>query len=136
MTTAPCFTLNPHVSAATTAHGAVLLDQRSGHYWQMNPTATLVLHALLDGATPEEAAARLTAAHPSATDRAGTDVAALIQHLRDARLIAEAPWEGQKGRKERTPRNERNGKAAPDGHSSPRSPRRRTRKPAPPKTRR
>lgn len=39
---------------------AVLLDERSGRYYQLNATAYLLLRALLAGAAPDHAAARLT----------------------------------------------------------------------------
>ncbi|AXK32967.1 lasso peptide biosynthesis PqqD family chaperone [Streptomyces armeniacus] len=78
--------LRPHITATPTADGMVLLDQRTGAYWQMNTTATLVLHALLDGADAEQAAALLAARHPAAAERADSDVAALIRQLHDAGL--------------------------------------------------
>ncbi|GAB2714390.1 lasso peptide biosynthesis PqqD family chaperone [Kitasatospora kifunensis] len=80
------FALRPHVTATPTGDGMVLLDQRSGKYWQLNATAALVLRALLEGASPEQAAAALTAAHPAAADRAAEDVSALVDRLRTVNL--------------------------------------------------
>ncbi|KNB54284.1 hypothetical protein AC230_05540 [Streptomyces caatingaensis] len=65
----------------------VLLDERRGRYWQLNGTGALVLRALLDGATPEEAAALLARTHPVSRDRAAADVAALLEHLTRAGLV-------------------------------------------------
>jgi hypothetical protein len=82
----PLFALRPHVTATPTGDGMMLLDQRSGWYWQINATAALVLRTLLDGATAEEAATALTAAYPAAAGRAADDVAALVRQLHEARL--------------------------------------------------
>ncbi|MCH6163782.1 lasso peptide biosynthesis PqqD family chaperone [Streptomyces marispadix] len=78
--------LRPYVSATETESGMVLLDQRTGRYWQLNDTASLVLRGLLDGATTEEVAARLAARHPEASGRSADDVASLVRGLEEARL--------------------------------------------------
>ncbi|WP_369215000.1 lasso peptide biosynthesis PqqD family chaperone [Streptomyces flavofungini] len=78
------FALRDHVTVIDTPDGAVLLNQRTGRYWQLNATATLVLRTLAEGGTPEQAAATLTARHPAAADRADGDVEALLRTLRDA----------------------------------------------------
>ena len=52
--------LRDHVSAAQTDYGIALLDEDSGQYWNLNPTGGLVLHTLLDGGTPHQAAQALT----------------------------------------------------------------------------
>jgi hypothetical protein len=38
-----------HLAVTDTDYGAVLLDTKSGAYWQLNPTAALVTRTLLDG---------------------------------------------------------------------------------------
>ncbi|MET9297202.1 lasso peptide biosynthesis PqqD family chaperone [Streptomyces sp. NPDC003077] len=86
--TDPPFSLHDHVTAAETSDGMVLLDRRTGRYWQLNTTAALILRALLDGTSREKAALFLTDRHPSAADRAAADVAALVRALRDAGLTA------------------------------------------------
>ncbi|MEU6631690.1 lasso peptide biosynthesis PqqD family chaperone [Streptomyces parvus] len=78
--------LRPHVTTIPTADGMILLDQRSGRYWQINLTAAFVARVLLSGATTEEATAQLAAQHPTAADRAAQDVAAFIRQMHDARL--------------------------------------------------
>jgi hypothetical protein len=80
------FTLAAHVTATQTEHGVVLLDERTGRYWQMNDTAALVLRCLLDGGTAEQAAATLRDRFPIAADQASADVAALIEALRAAQV--------------------------------------------------
>lgn len=85
------FALRPDVSATDTDHGMVLLDEAGGRYWQLNSTGALILRALLDGATPGEAARLLGGRHPALTaERAATDVAFLIRSLTEARLAVSA----------------------------------------------
>lgn len=83
------FALRKHVTATGSGDGMVLLDQRTGTYWQLNATAAQTLTALLDGATTAQAAAALARRHPGATGRAERDVAALVRELRAASLLAE-----------------------------------------------
>ncbi|MFI2611234.1 lasso peptide biosynthesis PqqD family chaperone [Kitasatospora sp. NPDC018619] len=80
--------LRPDVTLTPTDDGAVLLDERSGRYYQLNRTGLLVLRALLEGRTAEEAAAGLAARHPVTADRARSDVERLHRSLRTAGLVA------------------------------------------------
>ncbi|MFF9898139.1 lasso peptide biosynthesis PqqD family chaperone [Streptomyces longispororuber] len=82
--------LKPDVTATDTEDGLVLLDQRSGRYWQLNRSGATALRLLLDGHTPEETAARLTRRHPDAAGRALTDVRTLLAALDRARLVVTA----------------------------------------------
>ncbi|MGW2546928.1 lasso peptide biosynthesis PqqD family chaperone [Kitasatospora sp. NPDC001574] len=80
--------LAPAVRTVDTETGTVLLHERTGRYWQLNPTGAAVLRHLLDGATPQEAARRIAARHPDIpAEQAERDVAALIEQLHDARLV-------------------------------------------------
>ncbi|MFF0869957.1 lasso peptide biosynthesis PqqD family chaperone [Nonomuraea sp. NPDC003560] len=79
--------LRTHITATPTGNGMVLLDTRSGKYWQLNATGTLILSDLLAGASMTEAATRLTLRHPAAARRADDDVHALLQQLRAAHLL-------------------------------------------------
>ncbi|MEU4225038.1 lasso peptide biosynthesis PqqD family chaperone [Nonomuraea sp. NPDC026600] len=82
------FSLRGDVSAAHSINGMVLLDERTGRYWQLNATATLVLRALLCGAAPGEVAKRLTGNHPGlSAEQADHDVAGLLAALRRAGLV-------------------------------------------------
>jgi hypothetical protein len=74
------------VSATETEYGAVLLDERSGRYWQLNPTGAVVLRTLLAGGTPAEAVAALTDEFDVDQAQAGDDVGALVAQLRSAGL--------------------------------------------------
>ncbi|MGQ0716808.1 MAG: lasso peptide biosynthesis PqqD family chaperone [Pseudonocardiales bacterium] len=80
--------LQTDVSTADTDDGVVLLDERAGRYWQLNPTGALVLRLLLDGVTPHEVAQTLADRHAVSTARAAADVTALLERLRTAGLVA------------------------------------------------
>ena len=60
------------VSSAETDYGIMLLDEDSGRYWNLNPTAALVLRTLLDGG-PDQAAHELAERSVEAAT-AGRDV--------------------------------------------------------------
>ncbi|MGK5544783.1 lasso peptide biosynthesis PqqD family chaperone [Streptomyces sp. URMC 127] len=83
------FALRAHVSATDTDHGMVLLDEADGRYWQLNHTGALILHALLDGATPQQTAQRLGERYPAVSaERTAGDVASFIRALTAAHLVA------------------------------------------------
>ncbi|MBT2209918.1 MULTISPECIES: lasso peptide biosynthesis PqqD family chaperone [Actinomadura] len=79
--------LRPGVSTTDTAYGTVLLDERSGDYWQLNPTAALALRLLADGRTAEQAAAAMAEEFDVDEPRALRDVTALVGQLRAAGLV-------------------------------------------------
>ena len=79
--------LRADVSTADTDDGVVLLDERAGRYWQLNPTGALVLRLLLDGTAPHEVAQTLADRHPVSTEQAAADVAALLERLHTAGLV-------------------------------------------------
>ncbi|MEU9981563.1 lasso peptide biosynthesis PqqD family chaperone [Streptomyces sp. NPDC050856] len=76
------------VSTAETDYGTVLLDERSGQYWELNPTATLVVKTLLTGADEAAAADALVEAFAVDRARAEQDVAELVAQLRTSGLAA------------------------------------------------
>lgn len=80
-------TLHPDVSTTDTEDGRVLLDERTGCYFQLNRSGALVLDALLTGADAGQAAHLLTQRYTVTHDRAATDVIALIHDLRTAGLV-------------------------------------------------
>lgn len=80
--------LQTDVSTADTDDGVVLLDERAGRYWQLNPTGALVLRLLLDGVTPHQVAQTLADRHAVSTAQAVADVTALVERLRTAGLVA------------------------------------------------
>ncbi|MFC9504415.1 lasso peptide biosynthesis PqqD family chaperone [Streptomyces sp. NPDC057002] len=79
--------LRPDVTACPTDDGMVLLDERTGRYWQLNGTGALVVKALLDGAAPDQVAGRLAATRPVTRERAAADVTALLGHLLKEALV-------------------------------------------------
>jgi PqqD family protein of HPr-rel-A system len=82
-------TLRPGVLMADTEYGSTLLDQRSGEYWTLNPTAAAVLRALLDGRSARQAATALTGEYDVGPEEAEEDVDRILGELRAARLVAE-----------------------------------------------
>jgi coenzyme PQQ synthesis protein D (PqqD) len=80
--------LRLHVTATNTPGGMVLLNQRTGQYWQLNVTAALTPRALLGGAAPTRSAA-LAERHPAAAGRADQDVADLLDSPRAADILTE-----------------------------------------------
>jgi hypothetical protein len=81
--------LRDGVSAADTDYGVMLLDEESGQYWNLNPTAALVLRTLLDGAAPAQAVKELTEQYSVDADTASQDVQDLVGELHLAGLVKE-----------------------------------------------
>lgn len=80
--------LRSRISTTAVDDGMIMLDERTGHYWQLNATGTLVLNALLEGASPAEAARHLRERYPQLPmEQAQSDVSALLASLRSARLM-------------------------------------------------
>jgi Coenzyme PQQ synthesis protein D (PqqD) len=79
--------LRDGVSTADTEYGTVLLDESSGQYWNLNPTAAEILRLLLDGGTPAEAVRQVTEQYAVDADTAGRDVRELVDGLRSAGLV-------------------------------------------------
>jgi Coenzyme PQQ synthesis protein D (PqqD) len=80
--------LGVDVCTATTEYGTVLLAQRSGEYWELNPTGTLVVRTLLEGGDEEDAVDALVAEFDIDRGQAARDVAALTQQLRAGGLAS------------------------------------------------
>ncbi|MFF4399697.1 lasso peptide biosynthesis PqqD family chaperone [Streptomyces sp. NPDC001480] len=76
------------VTTAETDYGTVLLDERTGAYWELNPTATLVVRTLLDGGEAADAAAALVREFDIDLAQALTDVETLVRQLRGAELAS------------------------------------------------
>ncbi|MEU5431960.1 lasso peptide biosynthesis PqqD family chaperone [Streptomyces sp. NPDC020719] len=78
----------PDVSTAQTDYGTVLLDERSGQYWELNPTATLIIETLLGGEDEAAATDALVAEFDIERERARRDVTHLVAELRASGLAA------------------------------------------------
>jgi hypothetical protein len=77
-----------NVSTAETDYGTVLLDERAGAYWELNPTATLVVRTLLDGGEEADAVAALVREFDIDETHALRDVEALVRQLRGSGLAS------------------------------------------------
>ncbi|KFF95021.1 lasso peptide biosynthesis PqqD family chaperone [Streptomyces europaeiscabiei] len=77
-----------NVSTAETDYGTVLLDERAGAYWELNPTATLVVRTLLDGGEESDAAAALVREFDIDQAQALQDVETLVGQLRSSGLAS------------------------------------------------
>ncbi|EST27551.1 lasso peptide biosynthesis PqqD family chaperone [Streptomyces roseochromogenus] len=77
-----------NVSTAQTDYGTVLLDERGGAYWELNPTATLVVRTLFEGGEEADAAAALVQEFDIDEAQALRDVEALVRQLRDSGLAS------------------------------------------------
>ena len=79
--------LRDGVSTADTDYGMALLDEDSGQYFNLNPTAALALRTLLDGGTTAQAAKELTEQYAVDADTANKDVKDLLGELHSAGLV-------------------------------------------------
>ena len=84
------FTLRDGVAAADTDYGTTLLDEDSGQYWTLNPTAALALRTLLNGGTTAQAVRELTEQYAVDAESANRDVEDLVGELHSAGLVREA----------------------------------------------
>ncbi|MEV3972922.1 lasso peptide biosynthesis PqqD family chaperone [Streptomyces sp. NPDC050698] len=76
------------ISTAETDYGTVLLDEQAGSYWELNPTATLVVRTLLDGGEEADAAAALVREFDIDRAQALRDVETLVRGLRESGLAS------------------------------------------------
>jgi Coenzyme PQQ synthesis protein D (PqqD) len=83
-------TLSQSVVTTDTDYGTALLDERSGRYWTLNPTATLVLRVLLNGGDPPRAARALADQYDVTPAMAEADVDKLVDDLCGAGLLTDA----------------------------------------------
>jgi hypothetical protein len=81
--------LRDGVSTANTDYGVMLLDEDSGQYWNLNPTAAVVLRTLLDGGSPQQAVQELTSQYSVDAGTASRDVQDLVGELHSAGLVGE-----------------------------------------------
>ena len=82
--------LRDGVSVADTDYGMALLDEDSGQYWNLNPTAALTLRMLLEGGTTAQAVQELTEQYAVDADTANRDLEDLLGELHSAGLVKES----------------------------------------------
>jgi predicted deacylase len=80
-------TLRDRVSVVDTNYGAVLLDVKTGVYWELNSSGAVALKALLACADIDAATAEVTAQFDVDQQTATGDVRALLAELRSAGLV-------------------------------------------------
>ncbi|MER5768174.1 lasso peptide biosynthesis PqqD family chaperone [Streptomyces sp. NPDC001985] len=80
--------LRDDVSMVRTDTALVVLDERNGRYWQLNPTAADILDDLLAGCGDALAAERLARRCGIGPERAREDVARLLATLVDSGVTA------------------------------------------------
>ncbi|MEU1465055.1 lasso peptide biosynthesis PqqD family chaperone [Streptomyces sp. NPDC005727] len=74
---------------AETEYGLALLDEKSGEYWTLNPTAAVVLETMLAGRDAEDAVHALTERYDVSDSLAQQDVDRILTELRSAGLVNE-----------------------------------------------
>ncbi len=79
--------LDDDVSLACTEYGSILLDQASGEYWQLSMTASVVLDAVIQGHSAEQAGDLLTQRFDVDPTIAHQDALALLDTLRSTGLM-------------------------------------------------
>ncbi|MGA4863609.1 lasso peptide biosynthesis PqqD family chaperone [Streptomyces lavendulocolor] len=79
--------LRPGVVTADTEYGMALLDQSSGEYYTLNPTAALIVRTLLEGTSTEQAVTTLTDTYDVSAEQVEEDIARILEELRAARLL-------------------------------------------------
>lgn len=78
--------LAQHVSVSRDDDGMVLLDERTGRYWQLNASGARALDLLLTGHDVEDTV-RGFGAPSELTPRVTSDVSSLLDALRTAGLV-------------------------------------------------
>ncbi len=79
--------LRPDIATTDTDDGLVLLDERTGGYWQLNPTGAHVLQALLEGHHSDHIAADFATRYRIDVHQAHHDVTAITNRLYAANLV-------------------------------------------------
>lgn len=79
--------LTPGVLLTETEYGMALLDQGSGEYWTLNPTAAVLLRALLDGNSEEQAVGTVTEKYRVSAHEVEEDMSRILAELRSAKLV-------------------------------------------------
>ncbi|MGV9255026.1 lasso peptide biosynthesis PqqD family chaperone [Streptomyces sp. NPDC003697] len=74
---------------AETEYGLALLDEKSGEYWTLNPSAAVVLETMLGGRDAQDAVHALTERYDVSDSLAQQDVDRILTELRSAGLVNE-----------------------------------------------
>lgn len=79
--------LRPDITTTSTKDGLILLDERSGRYWQLNSTGAHVLQALINGEQPEQIIREIAMRYCIDPHQAHHDVTVLTSRLHGAKLV-------------------------------------------------
>ncbi|WP_406638459.1 lasso peptide biosynthesis PqqD family chaperone [Amycolatopsis sp. WGS_07] len=79
--------LHPDTALTDTPDGSVLLNRRTGRYWQVNRTGAHTLDRLLAGESADRIAADLAARYDIDAARVRADIATMTENLLTAGLI-------------------------------------------------
>jgi PqqD family protein of HPr-rel-A system len=82
--------LAPDIASVETDGGLVLLDMRTGRYFQLNSTGTRILESLLDGETADRIAERLSDGRDVTPELVAADIERLLDQLRRKGLVTDA----------------------------------------------
>ncbi|MGW7636526.1 lasso peptide biosynthesis PqqD family chaperone [Streptomyces decoyicus] len=75
------------VALCETEDALVLLDERTGRYFQVNRTGAMILKELMAGASVERVAANLARTYPVTLEEASDDVKRLLDQLTEEALV-------------------------------------------------
>lgn len=81
--------LQKYVSLTDTEEGAVLLNEKTGKYWQLNRSGARTVRALIAGHTIEEIGRDWATNYAMELDEVTTHLADLVEQLRQAKLVME-----------------------------------------------
>jgi hypothetical protein len=76
--------MNPDIFWRVVGGEAILLDTASGHYFSLNPTATVIFERLASGIDADDVAEEIAAAYSIGLDTAHADITDLLNELRNA----------------------------------------------------
>ncbi|MDL9949028.1 lasso peptide biosynthesis PqqD family chaperone [Gordonia sp. ABSL11-1] len=79
----------PDISSTETEYGTVLLDKKSGKYWNLNPTGTLIWQSILGSGDLNDAVNALVDTYDVDRTTASRDAQSVIDGLVDAGIIVE-----------------------------------------------
>lgn len=77
----------PHITARETPSGAIVLDLRDGHCWEMNRTAATMWKLMVDLQSARKALAQIGDVLGNAPDRVGEDMARFVEDLIKLRMV-------------------------------------------------
>jgi Coenzyme PQQ synthesis protein D (PqqD) len=89
------YSLAPNVSTADTDYGTVLLDEERGKYWNLNPSGSLILKAILRDGDPANAVSAVLSEFDADAGQVETDAEQLVTALVSAGILVAGPATGE-----------------------------------------